>query len=211
MQTWTDIDMVNGILRHDEKLMERCYTDCRRYFNQHAAAIFVDDADAHDIFQDAMIHLWREIETRRIEVFEGRVCRWADGQLIPMRSSLMTFLMAVAKRKNWEHVRQQQRWQLTNNDRVLETLDNNRYDKQTDDVSETELRERVVTDAVLAMTERCRQILTLFYYEHRSLDEILALRPENNTKMGLKTSKYKCMQRLRERVHQRFQQLKISL
>ena len=211
MQTWTDIDMVNAILRHDERQMERCYTDCRRYFTQHAAAIFVDDANAHDIFQDAIIHLWREIETRRIEVFEGRVCRWADGQLIPMRSSIMTFLMAVAKRKNWEQVRQQQRWQLTDNDRVLETLDNQRYDSQPDDISEAEARERVVADEVLAMTERCRQILTLFYYEHRSLDEILALRAENSTKMGLKTSKYKCMQRLRERVHERFKRLNISL
>ena len=211
MRTWTDIDMVNAILRNDERLMERCYTDCRHYFMQHAGAIFVDEACAHDIFQDAIIHLWREIQTRRIEVFEGRVCRWADSQLIPMRSSIMTFLMAVAKRKNWEQVRQQQRWQLTDNDRVLETLDNHRYDAPQEDISETEMRERVVTDAVLAMTERCRQILTLFYYEHHSLDEILALRPENSTKMGLKTSKYKCMQRLRQRVHDRFKQLNISL
>ena len=157
--------MVNAILRNDERLMERCYTDCRHYFVQHAGAIFVDEACAHDIFQDAIIHLWREIQTRRIEVFEGRVCRWADSQLIPMRSSIMTFLMAVAKRKNWEQVRQQQRWQLTDNDRVLETLDNHRYDAPQEDISETEMRERVVTDAVLAMTERCRQILTLFYYE----------------------------------------------
>ena len=97
------------------------------------------------------------------------------------------------------------------NDRALETLDRERYAEQPDEVSENDLRERVVADAVLAMTERCRQILTLFYFEHRTLDDILALRPENTTKMGLKTSKYKCMQRLREQVRSRFQQLHINL
>ena len=71
----------------------------------------------------------------------------------------------------------------------------------------SEERERVVADAVLAMSDRCRQILTLFYYEQRSLDEILEIRPENTSKVGLKTSKYKCMQRLREVVRNRFAQL----
>jgi len=211
MQKWTDIDMVNAVLRHDNTWLERAYHDCKRYFASHAAAVFVDDANIDDVFQEALVHLWREIETRRIEIFEGRICRWSDGRLVPMTSSLLTFLMAVAKRKHWEQVRRQNRLQLFDTDRALETLDRDRYVEQPDEVSENELRERVVADAVLAMTERCRQILTLFYYEHRSLDDILALRSENTTKMGLKTSKYKCMQKLREQVRARFQQLHISL
>ena len=78
-------------------------------------------------------------------------------------------------------------------------------------MEETELRERVVSDMVLQMSDRCRQILTMFYYEHRTLDDILALRPENQSKQGLKTSKYKCMQRLREQVRERFAKLKIVI
>ena len=69
----------------------------------------------------------------------------------------------------------------------------------------------MVADAVLGMSDRCRQILTLFYYEQRSLDEILAIRPENTSKVGLKTSKYKCMQRLRDVVKQRFSRLHLSI
>lgn len=211
VQKWSDIEMVKAVLRHDNAWLERCYFDCKRYFSSHAGALFVDDANIDDVFQDAMIHLWREIETRRIEIFEGRLCRWADGRLVPMTSSLLTFLMAIAKRKHWELLRRQNRLQLMDSDRTLEALDRDRYSEQPDEFSETELRERVVADAVLAMSERCRQILTLFYYEHRTLDDILALRPENKTKMGLKTSKYKCMQRLREQVRSRFQQLHINL
>lgn len=210
VQKWTDIEMVKAVLRHDNAQLERCYLDCKRYFASHAGAVFVDDADVDDVFQDAMVHLWREIETRRIEVFEGRLCRWSEGRLVPMTSSLTTFLMAIAKRKHWELMRRQNRIQLMDTDRALEVIDRERYTEQPDEVSETELRERVVADAVLAMSDRCRQILTLFYYEHRSLDDILAMRPENTTKMGLKTSKYKCMQRLRDQVRARFQQLKLT-
>ena len=95
---------------------------------------------------------------------------------------------------------------------MLDALDRSRYAADTETAAReaSEERERIVADAVLAMSDRCRQILTLFYYEQRTLDEILALRPENTSKVGLKTSKYKCMQRLREVVRQRFAQLHLT-
>lgn len=203
--------MVEAVQQRNNAALERYYHDCKSYFAHHAAAVFVGDANVDDIFQEALIHLWREIETHRIELADKRVCRWTEGQLRPMSSSLLTFLMAIAKRKHWELVRQQQRLVLADNDTTLEALDSSRFAETADGISESEQREQIVTDVVLQMTERCRQILTLFYYEHRTLDEILALRPENQTKQGLKTSKYKCMQRLREQVRERFARLHLSI
>lgn len=211
MARWTDIDMVTAVQQHNNVALERYYHDCKSYFNHHAAAVFVSDANVDDVFQEALIHLWREIETRRIEITDGRVCRWTDGQLRPMTSSLLTFLMAIAKRKHWELVRRQQKLVLESDDSTLEALDSQRYSLPPDDADEKELRERIVADIVLQLTERCRNILTLFYYEHRTLDDILQLRPENQTKMGLKTSKYKCMQKLREKVRDCFARLKIDM
>ena len=211
MKKWTDTEMVVAVARHDVAMMERFYHDCKTYFRNHAGALFVTDDQFDDIFQEAMVHLWREIETHRIEVCEGSVCRWSDGKAVPMTSSLFTFLLAIAKRKHWELLRKDSRLQLTGDTAVFDTLDRGRYAEDTDIQEETEARERVVSDAVLGMSERCRQILTLFYYEQRSLDEILAIRPENTSKVGLKTSKYKCMQRLRDIVRQRFSRLHLSI
>ena len=208
MNKWTDKELVEAICRHDERMLERCYRDCKHYFVSHAGAFFVADTMVDDLFQESMIHLWREIETRRIEVRDGVVCRWNEGVAQPMTSSLRTFLMAIAKRKHWEQLRRQSNLVLTDD---VAQLDRGRYGEMPADVSEDEVRERIVADAVLAMSDRCRQILTLFYYEHRSLDEILSLRPENTSKVGLKTSKYKCMQRLRQTVRDRFQQLRIKI
>ena len=211
MARWSDKDMVTAVQQHNNVALERYYHDCKSYFNHHAAAVFVSDANVDDVFQEALIHLWREIETRRIEITDGRVCRWTDGQLRPMTSSLLTFLMAIAKRKHWELVRRQQKLVLESDDSTLEALDSQRYSEPPDATDEKELRERIVADVVLQLTERCRNILTLFYYEHRTLDDILQLRPENQTKMGLKTSKYKCMQKLREKVRDCFARLKIDM
>ncbi|MCR4994451.1 MAG: sigma-70 family RNA polymerase sigma factor [Bacteroidales bacterium] len=211
MANWTDKDMVIAVQQHNNAALECYYHDCKNYFQHHAGAVFVGDANVEDIFHDALIHLWREIETRRIELSDGRVCRWREGTLMPMTSSLLTFLLSIAKRKHWEMVRKQQKLVFENTDSTLEALDCHRYSVSPENVEQNELRERVVADIVLQMSERCRQILTLFYYEHRSLDDILALRSENQSKQGLKTSKYKCMQRLREAVCQRFRQLDIMI
>ena len=205
MANWTDIDMVMAVQRHDNVALERCYRDCKSYFTSHAGAIFVSDELLDDIFQESMIHLWREIETGRICLSNGLVARVNDGELQPMNCSLRTFLLSIAKRKHWEQLRKQSQIVLTDD---VSLLNSERYGSApSDDTEAQEMRERVVTDAVLGMSERCRQILTWFYYEHRSLDEILAMRPENTSKIGLKTSKYKCMQRLRETVKAQFQRL----
>lgn len=201
--------MVMAVQRHDNVALERCYLDCKGYFTSHAGALFVSDSQTEDIFQESMIHLWREIETRRIELQDGLICRWNDGGLQPMNCSLRTFLLAIAKRKHWELLRKQSQLLLTDD---VALLDHERYGQSPmEDADEKEMCERIVADAVLGMSERCRQILTLFYYEHRSLDEILAMRPENTSKVGLKTSKYKCMQRLRDTVRTQFQRLHLHL
>ena len=211
MKKWTDEQMVAAVASHNEAMMERFYRDSKAYFRSHAGALFVADEQVDDLFQEALVHLWREIETHRIEVRDGVLCRWSEGQAVPMTSSLFTFLLAIAKRKHWELLRKDSRLQLTDEANVLDVLDRSRYADDDEVTDETEAREHVVADAVLGMSDRCRQILTLFYYEQRSLDEILAIRPENTSKVGLKTSKYKCMQRLRDVVKQRFSRLHLSI
>lgn len=207
-QRWTDADMVAAVLGRDNARLERMYSDCHAYFRRHAGAFFVADADIDDIFQDALLHLWREIETRRIEVIDGRLCRWTEGEARPMTSSLTTFLMSVAQRKHWELQRSNSRnvsMDAMASTDAIDALATERYGATTPEEQEAQTaRESIVSDCILAMSDRCREILTLFYYQQRTLDDILSQRQENTSKMGLKTSKYKCMQRLRQQVQQLF-------
>ena len=211
-QRWTDADMVRAVLQHDDKLLERIFRDCRTYFCRHAGTFFIAQANIDDIFQEAIIHLWREIETQRITLVDGRVCRWSDGVARPMTCSLTTYLMSVAQRKHWELQRRTRDMSMdaVTDTSALEAQFSQRYgDALPEDVEEQTLREQIVSDAILAMSPRCREIITLFYYEQRTLDDILQQRQENTSKTGLKTSKYKCMQRLRENVRQLFQRYRL--
>lgn len=212
MRKWNDKQMVEAVAAHDVVMMERFYHDCKAYFKTHAGALFMTEDRVDDVFQEAMIHLWREIETHRIEVADGVVCRWNEGRLLPLTSSLLTFLLAIAKRKHWELIRKDARLHLTDDASLLDNLDGGRYaENGSFEHEESDVREKIVADSVLTMSDRCRQILTLFYYEQRSLDEILAMRAENTSKVGLKTSKYKCMQRLRQLVRDRLSRLHLSI
>ena len=204
---WTDADMIEAVTRRDNARLERIYDDCHAYFCRHAGAFFISEANLDDIFQESLLHLWREIETQRIQIVAGVICRWHDGEAKPMTSSFKTFLMAIAKRKHWEQQRRQQTESLDAlaSTEAIDIIATARYGGQLpDDAAEQDARERIVSDCILSMSPRCREILTLFYYEQRTLDDILMHREANTSKMGLKTSKYKCMQRLREMVQAQF-------
>lgn len=201
--------MIAAVLNRDNARLERIYADCHSYFRRHAGAFFVGEADIDDIFQDSLLHLWREIETHRIELREDVVCRWVEGEARPMTGSLTTFLMSIAQRKHWElqrHLQREVSMDALADSSSIDILSTERYSggSSPEEQDEQTARERIVSDCILAMSQRCREILTLFYYEQRTLDDILSQREANTSKMGLKTSKYKCMQRLREQVRQLF-------
>ena len=110
--------------------------------------------------------------------------------------------MAFAKNEYRELVRSNKL------DNVEEIFDNQ---SQTEPMSLEEeetpedVKRRVVDECFQNISPRCIEILTLFYYEEKSLDEILLLRQDkNSSKNGLKTAKNKCMNTLRKLVADEF-------
>ena len=74
------------------------------------------------------------------------------------------------------------------------------------DDADKELKHQVVDDCVANLPARCKEILTLFYFKKKSLDEILQIRQENTSKDGLKSAKSKCMRQLEERIIETFKE-----
>ena len=78
------------------------------------------------------------------------------------------------------------------------------------DENDEETRNRIVDDCIQRISPRCAEILTMFYYEEKTLDEILAARHEtNSSKNGLKTAKNKCMNTLRSLCNEEFRKYNI--
>ncbi len=202
---YPDQALVLGLQRHNRQAEQRFYDQMRRYFDDHFTQLFFDLDSKEEIFQTALVKLWTEIENGKISVVEGQVSRQqADGQYRPMTASLSTFMITFAKNEFRELLRHADR------EAPMEINDNAVHTVATEDDLE-EIRLRVVDECIQGMSPRCLEIITLFYYQQKSLDEIMALRGDkNSSKDGLKTAKNKCMNTLRERVATQMNRYKIA-
>lgn len=203
----TDADLVTGLQAHDKRVEEQFYRSAKQYFMTHFKDIFFDEDRKQEIFQDAVLRLWTEIEDGRIRAAGARLeRRQASGLWQPMTASLTTFLMAIARNSYREVVRSNREQPCGN---IFDITPADGTPLPQDDSADDEADDiRIIDECIQEMPPRCLEILTLFYYEGRSLDEIMTLRGgKNESKTGLKTAKYKCMQTLKQRVTERRGQL----
>lgn len=209
-RSYTDTEVVDAIGRRDRAMEEWFYHSARRYYNEHFNQVFFDKDRKQEIFQTAFLKLWMEMDNRRICIVDGKVCRQQpSGEYRPMTCALTTFLMAFARTEFRELVRS------TKEDNYGELFEDashadvmvTSFDK-AEDIEEQ--KNRIVDECIQGMSPTCIEILTLFYYQGKSLDQIMAIRGERSTsKNGLKTAKNKCMTTLRERVTARFKSTRV--
>lgn len=193
--TPSDSRIVDRLQGRDSEMERFFFKHCRSYFDRCFDKMFFDPDSRDEIFQSAFVKLWTEIENGTIRTVDGNVCRRGrDGAFTPMTASLTTFLMAFAKTEFRELVR---------TDRLESIDDTTLADTLCHDSDDPDERIAIIDQCILSLSPRCIEIVTLFYYEQKSLDDILAIRGANTSKDGLKTAKNKCMNTLRQRVNDR--------
>lgn len=209
---YTDIEVVLGLQGKENHIERWFYESAKRYFNSCFNEVFFDKDRRQEIFQSAFIKLWIEIDNGRICVSDNKLCRQQrNGLYEPMSCNLNTFLMAFARTEYRELVRNVRESYY---DEVFEDMNNEStytavFDSD-DDVDE--LKNRIVDECIEGMSPSCVEILTLFYYQGRSLDEIMEIRNESNSsKNGLKTAKNKCMNTLKTRIAEEFKRCNIYI
>ncbi len=202
----SDADIVAGLQAHDRSVEEQFYRSAKQYFMTHFKDIFFDEDRKQEIFQDSVLRLWTEIEDGRIRAAGAHLERLqASGAWLPMTANLTTFLMAIARNSYREVVRSNKEQTYGN---IFDITPAGGAPMQDVDDADEADDIRIIDECIQEMPPRCLEILTLFYYEGRSLDEIMTLRcGKNESKTGLKTAKYKCMQTLKQRVMERRGQL----
>lgn len=207
----TDAEYVLLIQDKHDKAMEEFYLLTRRYFKNSYHSVFSRMDLREDVFQQSFVKLWTEIETRKIFVGENdELFRYdRNGNIRKLTCSLNTFLIDIAKNdyRSW----------LRNDHLTLEDdFESFAHMKEVrsvtwGDESVETLREQIVNSCVLELPPRCKEILTMFYYQGMTLDEIIIARGEKNiSKNGLKTSKYKCMESLKAKVRDTFSRYKLN-
>lgn len=193
---YSDAVYVDGVYRRDHAMERALYNHCKQYFDENYKGVFfVGDEHKMEIFQEAFITLWEKIEMRKIYVEEG-VLKGKGG--LPFTSNLTTYFMSIAKNKFMEWVRDQ------HVSKGIEDVEKKRKAKEAEYYKEIlydkddNMMLDIIADCISHMSERCNQILTMFYYEEKTLDDILIELPSFESKNALKTTKYKCMENLRK-------------
>lgn len=191
-----DIAYVEGVYRHDPVMERALYSYCKQYFEENYRGVFFIEGEyKNEIFQEAFVTLWEKIERRSIYVENG-VLRGKDGKIFTSR--LTTYFMSIAKFKYKEWVREHSvMHDVKDGERKQNIKDMEFYKEMLYDEDENAMLE-IISDCISHMSERCHQILTLFYYKEKTLDDIMIELPTFKSKNALKTEKYKCMENLRK-------------
>lgn len=192
--------IVDGVYKHDSKMGTALYEVCLNYFKEYFHPItHVNDYDRDDIFQNSLETLLGKIEKRKIYAEDGEL-KGKDGK--SFTSSLTTYFMGIAYLKYKEFFRVPpigfavdidtgKTHQLVNDAGLYRDI---LYD------DEENVMLSIIADCISKMSERCSQILSLFYYEKKNYDEILEIIPTYKSKNALKTEKNRCLNTLRDSV-----------
>lgn len=207
----TDAEYVRLIQDKHDKVTEEFYHLARRYFKNSYRSVFSRMDLMEDIFQQSFVKLWTEIETGKIFVGENEELFRYDrnGNIRKLTCSLNTFLIDIAKNDYRSWLRNE-RLTLEDDFESFAHMEEVKSVVWGDESAET-LREQIVNSCILELPPRCKEILTMFYYQGMTLDEIIIARGEKNiSKNGLKTGKYKCMESLKAKVRDTFSKYKLK-
>ncbi len=126
--------------------------------------------DAQDIFQDALVVLYKKVHSENFELM----------------TSLKTYLLAVVKNCWLQELRQRKKLPATETAADIAAIE---MDEEPGFV--------FATAAFNLLGEKCRQILILFYFKKQSFKEIAAALAFSDEKTA-KNQKYRCMQKAKE-------------
>ena len=168
----------------ERAFFEYCYDYCIKSQMRH-------DSESDDRFQDAFLQVWTEIQDGRIFLKDGKIWRLpkAVGSVAsPMTCSLRTFIVHICNN------------QIMKND-DWPPSDSWDRDPPADESDEDNVKNKliqIIHENISSMSPTCREVLTLYYVKGLKLDQIMRMRGENISKFGLKTSKSKCLQKLKQ-------------
>lgn len=201
-KSYTDIQIVEAYQNGDKKVQQFWYDKCRSQFGKGTSNYGgLTDYDRDDLFQDSFIILWEKMESHQIYILDGTIhvtSKKGDSEIPDM----LGYFMRIVKNKYLEMFHSG-KYMMPLNDVVTSSNEDFFTDLYWDEDPDVE-KDRIVSQCLLSLPKSCLEILTMFYYEKKSLEQILEERPENNSYDGLKSRKSKCMTNLKKRITESF-------
>lgn len=179
MNEETIIDLIR---KNDEPTIKNVYLNSKKSFFKIANRFNLPNDDILDIYQDSMVALIENVRNKKI---------------IELNCTINTYLMGIGKFMIYNYLKREKNLNL--NDYNFEKVENLDDFFTTNEVLNT--RELQLKTAYEKLGEQCQQILKLFYFENKKLDDIQVLLNYEN-KDVLKSQKSRCISHLRKSLKQ---------
>lgn len=176
--------LVNALKSNDPAALKSLYTS--NYYKVESLVLKNSGTIDHakDIYQEAFICMWKNIKN--------------DSFVPQNETALQGYLYQIAKNK-WMDVLRSSRFKNTNLIHNEMTIANNNDEgshEEEQEIFKQKLKQAM--DAFKILGSPCKELLTTFYFEKKSLRDIAdELQIEENT---ARNKKYRCMEKLRELV-----------
>ncbi len=169
--------IISLLKKGDKSALTSIYTDNKESFVNYAHKFSVSNEIIVDIYQDATIAL-----------YENAI----DGKMNNLKCSIKTYLFSIGKNMIYEQLRKDKKAVLVNTDLLKDEFDHDiTYDTEVLNNNQIQLQ-----NGFKLLGEQCKKILTLFYYNGLTLDEIM--QSLNYSKKDVvKSQKSRCLAKLK--------------
>lgn len=174
-----DKALIEALKQKDAEALKAFYLENKIAFIGFAKKYPLDQSIIVDIYQDAIIALRENA---------------INGKLDHLESEVKTYLFSIGKYMIYKTLKQKKKMRLVENEIDFEDLNN--IDLSTDLVEELTEEQIQLQKAFKHLGQKCKDVLTLFYYRGFDLDEITEKLNYTN-KDVVKSQKSRCLKSLK--------------
>lgn len=172
----------------NEKVIIRYYDDLRAAFVSYFRKKYnIDTETISDIYQETYYIVFKKVKHK---------------QLAELSCTLKTYVYSIGSNLLLNELRSK-KFLTDNLEKSLESeisLDKDVMEEEEEYIKRTS----IIIEAVNRLTDICKSIIKMFYWEKMKLSDILFKLPGHQSIDALKVQKYKCMKKLEESVKARF-------
>ncbi|MEH6537038.1 MAG: sigma-70 family RNA polymerase sigma factor [Psychroserpens sp.] len=175
----TDNAVIKALKNRDPNALKQIYSNNRLAFMGFAKKYPITEEDIIDIYQDAIIALRDNA---------------VNGTIDNLKSELKTYLFSIGKYMIYNKVKQQKKMHLVENPTdFIENKDAFTFNTNTNALTN---EQKQLQGAFKALGQKCKEVLTLFYYRGFDLEEIMNELNYTN-KDVVKSQKSRCIKSLK--------------
>lgn len=172
--------MVQALKNGNSEALKTVYLKHRAAFIGFAKKYPLDEATVTDIYQDAIIALRENA---------------INGKLDNLKSEIKTYLFSIGKYMIYKALKQKQKVYLVDENTEFDSLKKDK-DFRVDLVESLTAEQQKLQTSFKTLGQKCREILTLFYYRGFTIDEITNELNYTNKDVA-KSQKSRCLKSLK--------------